>query len=217
MRQITSAAIATVRLGACTAIACFALTPSAHALVFNFEFDNVPNRLPLDPPIVGTGTFSFDGNPGPGSFALSTLTNFNFNFDFDIGFTFTNADLNTNPSDVLVEISTVGSEFSLNFTGNSDPFNGSLAFTNASGPFAISFEPGAPGIDRPELYFTLQLDSDEFFGNFGSYQATTQVPSPLPTPVPGPLPLLGAGAAFGWSRKLRKRIKSSKPDVIPTV
>ena len=27
-----------------------------------------------------------------------------------------------------------------------------------------------------------------------------------PAPVPGPLPLLGAGAAFGWSRKLRKRI-----------
>jgi len=23
--------------------------------------------------------------------------------------------------------------------------------------------------------------------------------------VPGPLPLLGAGAAFGWSRRLRKR------------
>jgi hypothetical protein len=27
-------------------------------------------------------------------------------------------------------------------------------------------------------------------------------------PVPGPLPLLGAGAAFGFSRKLRRRIKS---------
>ncbi len=26
--------------------------------------------------------------------------------------------------------------------------------------------------------------------------------------VPGPLPLLGAGAAFGWSRRLRKRITS---------
>jgi hypothetical protein len=24
--------------------------------------------------------------------------------------------------------------------------------------------------------------------------------------VPGPLPLLGAGAAFGWSRRLRRRI-----------
>ena len=27
--------------------------------------------------------------------------------------------------------------------------------------------------------------------------------------VPGPLPLLGAGAAFGWSRRLRKRIRAS--------
>jgi hypothetical protein len=27
--------------------------------------------------------------------------------------------------------------------------------------------------------------------------------------VPGPLPLLGAGAAFGFSRKLRSRIKAS--------
>jgi hypothetical protein len=27
------------------------------------------------------------------------------------------------------------------------------------------------------------------------------------TQVPGPLPLLGAGAAFGWSRKLRNRVK----------
>jgi hypothetical protein len=28
-----------------------------------------------------------------------------------------------------------------------------------------------------------------------------------PTAVPGPLPILGIGAAFGFSRKLRKRIK----------
>jgi MYXO-CTERM domain-containing protein len=30
--------------------------------------------------------------------------------------------------------------------------------------------------------------------------------APVPSSVPGPLPLLGAGAAFGWSRRLRKRI-----------
>ena len=30
--------------------------------------------------------------------------------------------------------------------------------------------------------------------------------NPAPADVPGPLPLLGAGAAFGWSRRLRKRI-----------
>jgi hypothetical protein len=28
--------------------------------------------------------------------------------------------------------------------------------------------------------------------------------------VPGPLPLFGAGAAFGFSRKMRKRINDSK-------
>lgn len=34
--------------------------------------------------------------------------------------------------------------------------------------------------------------------------------------VPGPLPILGVAASFGYSRKLRKRIKSSKPEVIST-
>jgi hypothetical protein len=34
--------------------------------------------------------------------------------------------------------------------------------------------------------------------------------------VPGPLPILGAAAAFGYSRKLRKRLKASKPKVIST-
>ncbi len=29
-----------------------------------------------------------------------------------------------------------------------------------------------------------------------------------PSSVPGPVPLFGAGAAFGWSRRLRRRIKS---------
>jgi hypothetical protein len=29
-------------------------------------------------------------------------------------------------------------------------------------------------------------------------------------PVPGPLPVLGAAASFGWTRRLRKRIRSSK-------
>jgi hypothetical protein len=34
--------------------------------------------------------------------------------------------------------------------------------------------------------------------------------------VPGPLPILGVAASFGYSRKLRKRIKSSNPEVIST-
>ncbi len=34
--------------------------------------------------------------------------------------------------------------------------------------------------------------------------------SATPVRIPGPLPLLGAAVAFGWGRKLRKRVKSSR-------
>jgi hypothetical protein len=33
-------------------------------------------------------------------------------------------------------------------------------------------------------------------------------------PVPGPLPLVGAAAAFGYSRKLRNRIQKSTPSPV---
>jgi hypothetical protein len=42
----------------------------------------------------------------------------------------------------------------------------------------------------------------------------TTVGGPVSTSVPGPLPLLGIGAAFSFSRKLRKRIKGSKQDEV---
>jgi MYXO-CTERM domain-containing protein len=43
-------------------------------------------------------------------------------------------------------------------------------------------------------------------GTSESIQVILGAPTPPGTTVPGPLPLLGAGAAFGWSRRLRKRI-----------
>ncbi len=43
-------------------------------------------------------------------------------------------------------------------------------------------------------------------GTSESIQVILGAPTPSGTTVPGPLPLLGAGAAFGWSRRLRKRI-----------
>ncbi len=38
-------------------------------------------------------------------------------------------------------------------------------------------------------------------------QATVYAPPPPPSDVPGPLPLFGAAAAFGMSRRLRRRIQ----------
>jgi hypothetical protein len=49
-----------------------------------------------------------------------------------------------------------------------------------------------------------QNSSDSIFG-----RASTTISNFTAPAVPGPLPLLGAGAAFGWSRQLRKRIGTS--------
>ena len=48
-------------------------------------------------------------------------------------------------------------------------------------------------------------------GTFSSIKTefTPGAPVPPPSLVPGPLPLLGAGAAFGFSRRLRRRINTS--------
>ncbi len=50
----------------------------------------------------------------------------------------------------------------------------------------------------------------EFSSDSRAFAIATVVP-PASNAVPGPLPLFGAAAAFGWSRRLRSRIASSRP------
>ncbi|MCX5960078.1 MAG: hypothetical protein NT053_09705 [Cyanobacteria bacterium] len=48
-------------------------------------------------------------------------------------------------------------------------------------------------------------------GSINSFQNSfTQVPGGTTDEVPGPLPLLGAGAAFGFSRRLRTRVLAAR-------
>ena len=54
--------------------------------------------------------------------------------------------------------------------------------------------------------FTVRSNAFTSFSNAMTQQAST----PTPSSVPGPLPILGLAAAFGFSRKLRKRIKLHK-------
>ena len=171
----------------------------AQALVFQFQFDNVGDGPPLDPPIVGSGSFSFDGDPGAGSFALTSLPNYTFSFLFNDGNAFGNADITTPLSEVLVLISQTGNTYDLKFS-NINPFgggsgSGSIDFDNTLS--SLSFEP--PG-------FRGNLDLYSSGSYFGNYSATAPVPSATAS-VPGPLPIFGVAAAFGFSRKLRKRIK----------
>ncbi|MFM7675305.1 MAG: hypothetical protein ACKO5F_06910, partial [Synechococcus sp.] len=64
---------------------------------------------------------------------------------------------------------------------------------------------GNQGIDFPTLSALdfLNMANDSSSSNSLSFTPA----SPGPASVPGPLPLFGAGAAFSWSRRLRRRIK----------
>lgn len=69
----------------------------------------------------------------------------------------------------------------------------SIKFQPTSPSSTIVFEPWSP--DGTGLPPFLLLDDVKLFES---------TPDPTPDPAPGPLPLLGAGAALGWSRRIRR-------------
>ena len=91
------------------------------------------------------------------------------------------------------------------------------------GGFAFDvFKAGTSVFDEPYQIFTVSKKPTS--GGFTGLQPGDYAGCPgscvsaRVNPVPGPLPLLGVGAAIGFSRKLRKRIKGSKtPEVISAI
>jgi hypothetical protein len=82
------------------------------------------------------------------------------------------------------------------FTGGASPINSALpvaGFFDVNLTLAQIFGPSAPS---------------QFAFTSGSEQIILRN---NPAPAPGPVPLLGAAAAFGYSRKLRNRIQKSIP------
>jgi len=82
-----------------------------------------------------------------------------------------------------------------------DSFNG----TNGTNPTAALTAAGNG------IYYgtTLGGGANGNGGNGSIFAFDSGVPDS--NPVPGPLPLMGAGAAFGWSRRLRRRIQVVRP------
>ena len=118
------------------------------------------------------------------------------------------------PNNVASAFATaVGISLGLPNVGNSRGpyFSYAFGFGN-SGPGAGNC--GAECYDFRSAFFD-SFDDGVTAGNFSptmfSFTSTrTFAQAYLVPPAPGPLPALGAAAAFGFSRKLRKRIKVSK-------
>ena len=83
---------------------------------------------------------------------------------------------------------------------------GSLGFPNLAGR-APNFAWGCSAPACPALFWKAYNGTSVITDSNGTNQTRTYATATLYTPAPGPLPLLGAGSAFGFSRKLRKRIK----------
>ena len=81
------------------------------------------------------------------------------------------------------------------------------------GPF-FGYGTGEPSQPIQYSYFQYPTSNPELGGAVSTYQPGSFVSvwaqaAPAATTVPGPLPALGAAAAFGFSRKLRKLLKAS--------
>lgn len=85
-----------------------------------------------------------------------------------------------------------GTGGNVEYEGGTPTFNPSLV--NAGNGFNDVMDPNG--------YFEIPI-YDGGVGSNGYFNANLSL-------VPGPLPVLGAAAGFGWTRRLRKRIRSSK-------
>jgi hypothetical protein len=85
---------------------------------------------------------------------------------------------------------------------------GSLGFPNPAGR-APHFAWVCSDSACPDLFWKAYNGTSIITDQNGANQTRTYATATLYTsaPAPGPLPLFGAAAAFGFSRKLRKRIK----------
>jgi len=153
----------------------------------------------------GTTPFTLSAGPGPapgsdGLFTLSAFGDFaslpeeSFNVNIE-GYNLGDW-LNNNLGDDSLDgpPDDAGSQYSSTLVGTNTIPKSILAAILSDGVVQVTFTPLSTEID--------DLGSGEFISFDLEYQPAAS--------VPGPLPVFGAAAAFGYSRKLRKRIKDSK-------
>ncbi|MFM7639982.1 MAG: hypothetical protein ACKO45_00255 [Cyanobium sp.] len=101
-----------------------------------------------------------------------------------------------------------------NITGNNGSFSTSLSSPGLATPSTASGGQGTTqnfGANLTSQTFTQSFSASPSNAGFflNSVGAATSSTPPGTATTPGPLPLLGAGAAFGFSRKARRRIQAA--------
>jgi hypothetical protein len=159
---------------------------------------------------------SYSGFVGTDSISFSTpnVNEFNFSVQKDAVWTSGDKILNysvTAPSGkvFLGYTSTLSSSIFGNKTGDFGVVGSAgEALATLTNTTTVSGEKAYPGVGPAFDTFTATLDNISG-GGIETVSSSYIVANAPVTGTPGPLPLLGAGAAFGFSRKLRSRVKLS--------
>lgn len=167
--------------------------------------------------VINTTGFPVSGIDLNDQFSFSTLGALGLTHNISIQSA--NSYMNTRVSLGYTVTRTGPPNFFKNYSGNITGDNGttwalSIAATNA--PFSPSTTTGYPALAQfattPDVAFTSGTTTSTFTNLLIADQngnGVTQFANRLTQEVPGPLPLLGAGAAFGFSRKLRRRTRQA--------
>jgi hypothetical protein len=111
----------------------------------------------------------------------------------------------------------------LSSSANAGNNSGTFNLTGSAGTAMATYVPINVSQGQTKTYASTSVLTDAFTASVGVTQGAIQQftqsfnfqdtpidpPGPGPQGVPGPLPVLGAGIAFGYSRKLRKRIAAA--------
>ncbi len=167
---------------------------------------------------IGTETAaSFSGNVGlvPGftteAFYTASGTP-TFTFGNGTVITATSSTIKLQPD--KTETANIVSEASGSFTGTPIPTSTSnnliRSYFSTASPTITSYVTAYSFISTPGSATTADLPAGVGTSTIfsGQLYLTYEYEDGKAPPVPGPLPILGAGTAFGFSRKLRKRIRS---------
>jgi hypothetical protein len=169
---------------------------AASALSFDFSFTGIDNfNRPAE--VVGTVAGLVDNLNGQTKGLTVTIEMSTYRI-FILPIDFTDADY----------VSGTGFDVANGWVAGVNIFYKSELIKSDSFPFFHNLFLGNQGLYSPEYsdnYGGYNLDPDS---NSTNTLRFAPVFTPVAPSAPGPIPLFGAAAAFGWSRQLRRRIKT---------